>query len=207
MKIRFYLDTTPASDSVDTEGPARGAALVEKVLNHFRTKEASELYFSRHSGEDVDGLNFHKDEQGLYVETDNFLNGVPSRFTEAELPISMVTVYDTAATGMPQFGIYVLDDASAIVDPYNERRQAGRGGFGSDQIWADVPGWRIRVQGKSLESVVELYRKFRSGQIAPTEAWDDMAFVVKELQTEIQRLHDSLLSASEERSEPASASN
>lgn len=207
MKIRFYLDTTPASDSVDTEGPAKGATLVEKVINHFRTKEASEHYFSKFSGEDVDGLTFRKDEQGLYVETDNFLNGVPLRFIEAELPISMVTVYDTATTGMPQFGIYEVDGASAIVDPYNERRQAGQGGFGNDQLWADVPGWRIRVQGKDLESVVDLYRKFRSGQIKPTEAWDDMAFVVKELQAEIQRLHDALVSASQEQAEPASASN
>ena len=206
-KIRYYLDTTPASDSVDTEGQAKGAALVEKVLKHFRTKEASEHYFSKYSGEYIDGINYRKDEQGLYVETDNFLNGVPPRFTEAELPISMVTVYDTAATGMPQFGIYELEGVSAIVDPYNERRQAGRGGFDNDQIWADVPGWRIRVQGKNLESVVDLYRKFRSGQIKPTEAWDDMAFVVKELQTEVQRLHDVLLSASQEQSEAATASN
>lgn len=208
MKIRFYLDTTPASDSVKTESPLKGAALVERVVNHFRIQESSDHYFSRYSGEHVDGITYKKDEQGLFVETDHFLNGVPPQFVEAELPIKLVTMYDTATTGNPQFGIYEEDGVQAIVDPYNERRQAGRGGMmGNDQLWADVPGWRIRLQGKDLESVVSLYRKFRSGQVKPTEAWDDLALVVKEQNAEMQEALEELGSLVKGQSETASTSN
>lgn len=97
-----------------------------------------------------------------------------------------VDMYDTGTTGKPQFGVYEIDGANAVVDPYNERRMDG--GLGGRQILTDVLGWRIRIEGEDLDSVVGLYRGFRSGQIKPTEEWDDMAAIVKEPRAEVQRL-------------------
>lgn len=189
MDIRFYLDTTGTDLSTSDNESATGAALVQKVLNHFRVKESSEHYFSRYGGELVEGIQFYKDENGLYLKTDTFINGVPATFVDADLPIASVYLYDEGTSGKPQFGVYKDENGntSAIVDQHKERRQAGRGGFmGEDQCYEDIPGWRIRVTGKDLESVVSLYRAFRNSKITPVEAWDDLSVDLKEAQEKLR---------------------
>ncbi len=178
MDIRFYLDTTPSETPAPNDGPATGAELVQKVLSVYRTKESSERYFSRFSGELVEGIQFYKDEDGLYVKAEKFIGGVPETYLAANLPIRAVTLHDTSVTGKPQLGVYQDEkgDTTAVVDQHSERRQAGRGGFmGEDQCYEDIPGWRIRVQGKNLESVEALYRAFRNSTLRPVEAWDDVS--------------------------------
>jgi hypothetical protein len=163
MKIRFYTKKNSDSETV------------KKANEVFRQKEMQEFTSHRYGGEWIDGINFKEDEHGLYVDTDSFLDGVPDRVRG--LPIRVVTLYDEVSHEVrvgqfPQLGIYKLGNATAIVDTYIARRAAGKD-LMDGTIWESFLTWRIRIKGKTLASVEALYRRFRSGQLEPTEAWTD----------------------------------
>ncbi len=166
MKIRFYISTTDTTD------------FVQQVVNHFDAAEKKE-YYSSYGGENVGGLNFRKDENGIYLEGNDFLNGVPQGITDKELPIRLVSLYDEGTSGRPQLGMYELDGARALVDSFYKARRTGGGSRMDDSIYIDEKAWRIRVTSETLEPAVALYRQFRKGTIEPTEAWNDLAPAIK----------------------------
>ena len=164
MKIRFYISTTDATE------------FVQQVVGHFDASEKKEFAYLAYDGENVGGLRFQKDQNGVYVEGKDFLNGVPQGITDKELPIRIVSLYDEGTSGRPQLGMYELDGAQALVDSFDKPRRAGSGGFsGAETIWVDEKAWRIRVTAETLEPAVALYRQFRKGTLEPTEAWNDLA--------------------------------
>ena len=161
MKIRFYIDT-----AADHE-------VVKAIVEHAREMDEKEFSHFSYMGETVKGITFKRDEQGLFVETNTFANGVPHTIVERELPIRVVTLYDEDHSGRPTAGIYKTRRARAIVDHSTTSRRDGSGGLGGEQVFLDIPVWRIRVTGKDINAIEDLYRKFRRGDMQPHETWVD----------------------------------
>jgi len=194
MKIRFYLNQSHTAKPTNPDEPLTGSALVQKVVKHFTDKENSDRYHSMYGGENIGGLKYQKDEQGIYVDTDTFVDGIPRGILAAKLPIAFITMYDEGTTGMPQFGVYQVGQSRAIVDSFTKSRRTGRTSMmGDSEIWEDERAWRIRITGKSFNSVVGLYRKFRNSQLDPVEPWEDLAPVLVALKHENDELREALL--------------
>jgi len=191
MKIRFYLDTDQ-KDKVE----------MSKIVQSFEEKPDGSRIFG---GTQVYGIRFQKDDHGIYTETDHFLDGMPEIVRKANLPFRMVTLYDESYTGNPAQGMYEVEGAKAIVDGYADWHSTNMG----DQI-REVT-WRIRVQGTSLEPVIDLYRKFRSGQIEPSEPWLDISpserVRCEEMETTMRDMLDTLRGTRESSSPEFSSSN
>lgn len=192
MKIRFYLDQSKAPEIMDGTLPIKGDQLVLKVIEHFKLKEA-EKHFFPYNGVYVRGLNYKKDEHGIYVETDNFIDGIPQEILDAELPIKTVTLYEEGDNGMPQFGVYKRGSSVALVDPYTLHRSTGQRSMFDDQAtYVDLKGWRIRITGSSFKSVVDLFRKIQTGAIEANELWGTESHTVISLREEVASLRAQL---------------
>lgn len=155
MKVRFYIDTTRSTEAV------------RSLVNSFRH------FGYTHGPQDVWGILFCQDEEGIYCESDHFLFKAPTAITEVGLTIRRVEIYEEfdpfdkdvkTPFSMPN-GFYQHRGAEAIVDEF--RKQFG--GYRQESALRK----RLCVVAPIIEAAVELFNLIRQGKIDPVTLWVD----------------------------------
>lgn len=125
---------------------------VEK-LEGFRTEERRYNDGSRRDDYHLPGLQIIRDKGRWYFYLNELTDLIPNVVKDL---VAEISFYDR----IPRYperiaGIYKYKDAEAELDRKGEIRSYG-----------------LRIRGKSIENILELYRKIRAGKITPAESWD-----------------------------------
>jgi hypothetical protein len=170
VEIKFFLDTTgltPHPEHWSRSSPCelrprRGIELVQQALD-LLTRD--DWYAKTRLGLQLGNATFYQEQNGLYMKTDSILDDPPPILREQNLPVRLVTLRDEGWDGPPKFtGMRNEGDAQVVVDTNAKS-------VSSMTSRRFVRGWQIEIKARRFETVIDLYRQFRRGELRPTERW------------------------------------
>ena len=100
------------------------------------------------------GLRLYRDKGRWFFVLNEFTEPIPDVVKDF---MDEISFYDRIPRRPDRIsGIYKHEDAEAELDHSGEAMSYG-----------------LRIRGKSMKNMLELYRKIRAGKITPTESWDE----------------------------------
>lgn len=100
------------------------------------------------------GISISREKGRYYVVLHEVGDSIPELVKDIVEEISFYDSIPACPTRMR--GVYVYQDATATVDKRDSQDY-----------------YEVRIRGKKMESVCELYRLIRAGKIKPKESWEE----------------------------------